>query len=516
MENAKITENMIWPPMDLLSWKMQEHSAWFSGSAEVLANFYTSYLNNNINPRELRELSGDSSFWGRQIANQGEIFVHVPLAGDIAETSASLLFSEPPTVKIAEANVEKASTDAKETQENFLSLLEDNAVQFFNKIYEGAEASASIGGVYIKIAWDEELSPYPLVVIEQADYAIPEFSFGVLKAVTFWKVMRVEKDGSITYRLLERYDRGAITYTLYKGSSDRLGFKVNLDSLEETKDLNDVINLSVDELLAVYVPNIRPNRIDRGSNLGRSDYCGQEGLMDSLDETFSSWMKDIALAQAKILIPAEFLENRGSGFRYNMDQMLYTKLDMDPTIEGNKITPQQFDIRAEQFEKTAVNLMERIVSGAGYAPQSFGLKIEGRAESGTALHIRERKSFITKSKKERYWRPAIQRILELIMLVYAKELRGKGINPDLVPIIEFNDSLLNDVNEIANSVKLLAEAQAISIATGIRMVHPDWEEDQVLAEAEKIKEERGIGQMAEPDKLGTMFEDGEEDEEVEE
>lgn len=514
MENARITENMQWPPLDLISWKMREHSAWYSGSAEILANFYTDYANAVMGFKDMRELSSNSSFWGRQIQNQGEIYLHVPIAGDIAETSASLLFSEPPTIKIAEANVEKAPDSAKKTQENLLGMLEHTSVQFFNKIYEGAECSAGLGGVYIKIAWNEDLTPYPIPVIEQADYAIPEFSFGMLKAVTFWKVMRIEKDGSVTYRLLERYEKGRITYTLYKGSSDRLGFKVDLNQLEETEDLQDVIDLNVDELLAVYIPNIKPNRVDRGSNLGRSDYCGQEGLMDSLDEVYSSWLKDIALAQAKILIPAEFLENKGNGFRYNMDQMLYTKLDMDPTIEGNKITPQQFLIRSADFEKTALNLMERIISGAGYAPQSFGLGIEGRAESGTALHIRERKSFITKGKKERYWRPALQRLLELMMAVYKLELRGKDVDPNMTPVLEFNDSILNDTNEIATSVKMLSEAQAVSIATKIRMVHPDWEEDQVLAEVELIKEENNIGQFADVEKMGTLFE--EEDEEGEE
>jgi len=501
MENLKIEENMLWPPMNHLTWKMAEHSSWYSGSSEVLANFYTNYMNLHLPANMGKELSNDGNFWGRQIQNQGEIYLHVPLAGDIAETSASLLFAEEPTIRISEANIEKAASEAKQTQETLLELLDDRTVQFFNKIYEGAEACAGIGGVYIKLAWDEEVSKFPIPVIEQADYAIPEFKFGVLTAVTFWKVLRIEKDGSKTYRLLEKYNKGLIQYTLYLGTSDRLGYVVPIDSIEETEGLQDFVELNVDELCAIYIPNIRPNRIDRGSNHGRSDYCGQEGLMDSLDETYSCWMKDVALAQAKILIPQEFLERSDTGFRYNLDQMLYTKLDMDPTIEGNKITPQQFSIRAEEFERTSVNLMERIVSGAGYSPQSFGLRIEGRSESGLALHIRERKSFVTKGKKERYWRPAIQRLLQLIMLVYRYELRGK-INPELTATVEFNDGVLNDRNEVANSVKLLAEAQAVSIETRVRILHPDWEEEQIIAETERIKEENMIGGFDEPESIG--------------
>ena len=66
--------------------------------------------------------------------------------------------------------------------------------------------------------------------------------------------------------------------------------------------------------------------------------AGIEGLMDHLDGTYSAWMKDIVLAQAKILAPQQYLERAETGFTYNVDKMVFAKLDMDPTDEGNKIT----------------------------------------------------------------------------------------------------------------------------------------------------------------------------------
>lgn len=489
----QIKENMAWPPMDFLHWKMAEHSAWYSGDAEVLANFYTEYLCKNLQDLPYPLRNGES-FWGRQIKNQGEIFVHVPIAGDIAETSANFLFSESPTVKIAQAHEIKASQSYKDTQDALDDMLTENS--FFSRILEGAETSAAMGGVFIKIAWDNEISPYPIPVVVQADRAIPEFKFGILSKCTFWKV--VDIDGTKVYRLLEHYEKGSIRYELYIGTDDRLGKKVELSAHEDTKDLEDIE--TVDELLCVYVPNVLPNRLDRSSYLGRSDYSGIEGLMDSLDEVFSSWVRDVALAQAKILVPESFLRDTGTGKKYNLDQMLYVKLDIDPTtLNGtNGITPQQFAIRADEFEKTSLNLMDRIITSAGYSPQSFGLNIQGRAESGTALSMRERKSFATKGKKENYWGPALKRIVKLMMLVYNEELEGK-LDVDVDVNVAFNDGVTNNLNELATSVKMISDAMAASTDTKVRLLHPEWDEDQIQAEVARITEENGLGAVPPPD-----------------
>lgn len=482
----QIRENMPWPPTNLLYLKMMEHSAWYSGDAEAIANFYSQYLYENLQnvPYPLQK---DRTFWGRQIRTQGEIYVHVPIAGDIAETSANFLFSESPTIKIAQAHEIRANQSYKDSQTELDNMLMENG--FFAKILEGAETCAAIGGCYIKLAWDSDLSPYPLPVIVQADRAIPEFRFGMLVAVTFWKV--VETDGNKVYRLLERYERGAITYKLYEGTADRLGKEVSLETCEETKDLEDVN--TIDELLVVYVPNVLPNRLDRSSYLGRSDYLGIEGLMDSLDEIFSLWVREIALAQARLLIPEQFLINTESGRKFDIDKTLFVKLDIDPTtVNGNNlITPQQFEIRADQFEKSALNYLERIITSAGYSPQSFGLNIQGRAESGTALSMRERKSFATKGKKENYWEPALRRIVKLMCLIYKEELYGK-IETDVEINVSFNDGITNNLNELANSVKLISDAMAVSTDTKVRLLHPEWDEEQIQAEVQRIMEENNI------------------------
>lgn len=487
----KIVENMPWPPMNTLYWKMAEHSAWYSSDPETIANFYTEWARIDIPDKNtLYPLVNKEAFWARQIQNQGEIFVHVPVASDIAETSANFLFGEPPLIRIAQANQLNTNKSYLDTQNVLDKMLDE--VRFNSRISEAAESCAAIGGVYIKLAWDTDLSPYPIPVIEQADKAIPEFKFGILTAVTFWKTIDSDESGSKVYRLLERYEKGSINYSLYKGTSDKLGYKVDLSSHPDTESLPETVE-TIPELLCVYVPNILPNRLSRSSSMGRSDLLGLEGLMDSLDEVYSDWVRDVALAQAKILLPESFLKKTQSGFRYNLDKMLYVQLDVDPITlsKGQAITPQQFDIRADKFEKTALNLLERIITSAGYSPQSFGLNIEGRAESGTALSIRERKSFATKNKKENYWQPALQKIVKLMLLVYKEELNG-SVDTDVDINITFNDGITNNLTELSQSVQMISNAMAASTETKVRLLHSDWTEQQIMAEVNKILDENRV------------------------
>src|SRR5690606_24064631 len=226
---------------------------------------------------------------------------------------------------------------------------------------------------------------------------------------------------------------------------------------------------------------------------------GAEAMMDALDEVWTSWLRDIRLGRARLIVPEEYLERRGDGkFVFDVDQEVFTPLDMAPT-DGQGITAAQFAIRTEEHAKTALDLLERIVSAAGYSPQSFGLQIFGRAESGTALRIRERKSLTTKQKKERYWKSNLADVLEQ-MLIIDREVFGRP-TPIYRPRVDFDDSIADDPKEIAESVDLLARAKAASIETRVRMLHPDWTDAEVKAEVETILAEEGM-RMPDPMQIG--------------
>ena len=222
--------------------------------------------------------------------------------------------------------------------------------------------------------------------------------------------------------------------------------------------------------------------------------------MDALDETWSSWMRDIRLGVARILVAEEYLERgigAGSSLRefagqqatFNTDQEIFTPLKMAPgEREQGSIEPVQFEIRTEGHQTTVMSLLEEIVGKAGYSPSTFRATDENTAESGKALKIRERKSFRTTGRKERYFKPAVSDTLQ-IMLAIDQWIFGSQVDPTLRPRTVLSDPVSPDQLELAQVAQALHGAEAASIEVRVRMVHPDWSEDQVTAEVSRIKDE---------------------------
>ena len=479
--------NVRWPPA---GWERvfrayAEWSAWYSGDPEALADFYGQ-------AEPLLDRTPWWKFWARQRLGkerQPRSQMHVPLAGDIAATSASLLFSEAPDVIVPLAHGESPDAGAKAAEQRALDIFDQSNAHA--TLLEAAEAAAALGGVYLRVVWDKEQFPYPFLSPVHADAALPEFRWGQLWAVTFWRV--VEVTGGRVLRHLERYEPGLILHGLYRGSGERLGEAVELAAHPSTEGLQDQVALPDNALAVRYIPNIRPNRRFRNvawSALGASDFAGSESLLDALDECWTSWMRDVRVGKARLLVPEEWLEKKDGKLQFDVDQEVFVGLAMEPGQENTGITENQFAIRFEEHSRTAMELMERIIVGAGYSPQSFGLRIEGRAESGTALRIRERKTFMTQQKKRRYWEQPLADLMRLLLVVDAHFLDGKA-KPFPVRV-DMADSIQPDPREIGESIELLNRAQAASVEVKVRMAHPDWGEEEVQAEAERLRAELGM------------------------
>src|SRR5690606_12031180 len=365
-----------------------------------------------------------------------------------------------------------------------------------NRLLEAAETAAALGGVFIGPVWDTDVASYPILRVVQADAAIPEFAWGYLRAVTLFRV--IEDDGETVWRHIERHEPGVILHGLYRGTHDNLGRRVSLQSRPETAGLQEIVQLppAMANTLAIrYVPNARPNRTFRadpiGTYLGRSDYAGAEGLMDALDEAYTSWQRDLRMAKARGIVPEEWLErpDGSSVLRFDEDKEFFVGVYSDPS--GGQVKPELFQpaVRFQEHEQTCLHYLERIISAAGYSPQSFGLHIEGRAESGTALRIRERKSLVTTAKKRRYWEPALADVLWM-MLVLDREIFRSGVTP-YRPAVALADSIAESTQEVAQSIELLSRAKAASTRTLVEMLHPDWSDEEIDAEVRRIMEEQG-------------------------
>jgi hypothetical protein len=497
-----------WPPkyLDPVYGKIATWSAWYSGEPDQLAAIYGGQSTNDNTGFFASERGGSLIsrakrtvqrwFWGTRLPRgEQRTKLHVPLAGDIASTSADLLFSEPPTLTV----------DDKATQDRLDELVDDGT---HANLLEAAEIAAGLGGVFLRVVWDRTISDRPWLSAVHPDAAVPEWTWGRLSAVTFWRIL--SDDGSTVVRHLERHEPGVILHAVYEGTTDTLGTPQPLTEYAETAGIADSLDAGGNSvptglpkrLTAVYVPNMRPNRCWRNTPaavpLGRADVAGTEPLMDALDETWTSWMRDLRLAKARLVVPNVYLQSNGpgQGAIFDSDREVYEQLNVLPGNDGQlKIDQVQFAIRVDEHERTATALTTDIVRAAGYAAQTFGMQGDV-AVTATETTARERKSFITRDKKIRYWRPALQEVFETLLMIDSMVF-GTGVTPAR-PAVEFGDGVSEDPAEMAQTLQLLESARAASIDTKVRMLHPDWDDTAVGEEVQRIKDEQGMGPVQDP------------------
>lgn len=489
--------NTAWPPLaPEVRTAFEDWSAWYSANPNRIADRYYwrttrigQYGQQPVNrPSQFRGgLTGMVArmFWGEPIPfGEKRTKVHVPLAGDIARTSADLLFSEPPSLTAE-------NTDTQERLENLMEL------GLRRTLLAAGEVCAALGGVYLRTVWDDQISDRPWIDAVHADAAIPELRQGRLVAVTMWTVIAV--DGTKIVRHLERHERGAILHGLYEGSHDNLGKRLDdkaLESFPETKGLLPVRLLNIGKLLTVsYTPNTVTARdwrdVPGTRGLGQSDYQGSEGLFDALDETYSSWMRDIRLAKARIIVPNGFLTNNGVGQGMSWeDREVFAEANIPPT-EGQSITCNQFVIRWQEHKGTAEELIAQIVRNAGYSTGTFGDDSDGAAVTATEIKARQSRSGSTRLRKSELFSVGIPDIVEALLALENTPLfPGMGV-PLERPVITFQDSVQDDPLTLAQTAQALRTAEAASTETLVALVHPDWDQDAQQEETQRILAESG-------------------------
>jgi hypothetical protein len=489
-----LRENSPFPPVDWAFYydKMEEWATWYSGEADYLVKYYTtkaySEFENNV-------------FWARMQYEERITAIHNPLAGSIAEMGAKLLFSESPRIQFNKTSLSGKRFDECLKGINLNSLL-----------LESAELAGAMSGIFLKIDIDTNLSNQPLLSSVCPQQAFPIFYRGELyQLLTFRECLRIEKNGMTTvYRLFEHRKivnkNCVIEYKLMKGKPDNVGKEVENSEIEETAemDLSPITITNLQGLGAVYIPNLKPNKLLPGSDIGINDFNSSIPLLDSYDEAWSSWIRDIELGMGKIFVDEELLNKSKDSYtgesksyleKFNNFSSCFIKLNMDSyKFDGgssaNPINPVQFAMRTDEHSKNCNSLSSEIIQRCGYSPQTFGLDNEGRAESGTALRIRERASFLTREAKSRYWITGLNKLFKQYQII-DKSIFNKTSDIENISI-ELEDSIISDAKEISEILQNLNNATAISTYLKVKMQHPDWEEKEILNEVDNINKDNGI------------------------
>ncbi|MBQ0969212.1 phage portal protein [Streptomyces sp. RK23] len=498
----------LWPPpeLDPVARKLTEWDAWYSGDTDALTSFYSGAGSlthptaraffSSDKPRGEGPTTAPRVFWGERIPpGTLRTKLHVPVASDIAELSANLLFGEMPTFVATDRSTQK-ELDAFQTDGAHAALR------------QAAEICAALGGVFLKVVWDQGEADRPWLVPVSPENAVCSWAWDRLRGVTFWDIRY--QDDRDTLRLLELHERGSISYGLYKGTPTELGERIPLSAYEGTADLAElygddgVLLTNIPWMTATYVPNVRPNRVWRhvrcAQNLGRPDVSGSEGLMDALDESATSWMRDIRTGTAKIMVPASMLETDGpgQGARFDAQREVFIGLEgMLGNADSGNIVRDQGLIRANEHQITVEKLYAQIIQTAGYSAQSFGGNGDVAAMTATEVEARKEQSLTTRAQKILYWRPALQDVFQALLGI-DREVFGHGSAPEAGIDVMFPQAVQPSLRELAEALKVAVEAKAMSLKLRVQTLHPTWTKTQVDQEVAAILAEEAPAPAARP------------------
>jgi hypothetical protein len=496
-------KNAAWPPAEHTEryTRMVTASTWYGGDPKQLATLYSGSSGSSTGETSraarnaMQRLFG--WFWGRTDPTQPDDKVHVPLAQDLAARSAEDLFSESPKFLIQPTeflddgtpNPAQKAQIAK-TQARLDELLDNCDME--SLMLAAAETSAALGSTGLRIAYDKRNGmTMPRITRSDADSIIPEYEWGELVAVTFWRVL--ERKGETWIYHLERHERGLIYHGLYQGVRGSLGLPIPLTDHPATLPLAGLVDAEgaiaaiADQLTAVSIPNMLPDPLDRGNNAGRGDFSpGTITLFDAIDKTMTSLMRDIEDGKSRLIIAEYMAENRGvgKGLEFDGDQRQFLKLKMQPGETGDApITQVQFKIRVEEHLKALDLLVRQAVQSTGRNSEGV-TNDDGRDVTATEYTGKTNRGVTTRGKKLRYWK-AIERLLFTLLTVDA-ELFQSGVVPMPVKFIPAPSST-PDMRVLAETVNLMKQAEAASIEVRVSTLHPDWDQDEVDEEVKRIQ-----------------------------
>lgn len=501
--------NTAWPPApwDAAYRQYRENEAWYLGDTDDLEKIYqreqdTATHTHRGTPHRGGVVGAASRmFWGRPVPpNQSRTRLHIPAPADLATISSDSVFAVSPEVQLPIAATAGTSASAlstapsKEQQRLDLIANSDAAHAMYNTM---GELKSVFGATVITSEWDLEVADHVWLASYAVDVVIPEFRKGKLIACTMWSEYR---EKSVVFRHLEHHEVGRIQHVLYQGTDTNIGRVVPLAERPETAHLATMVNsdsailTGLDRLTCSYNLNM-PTRAWRKKGqlafAGRSDFAGSLPLFDALDETWSSWMRDLKLAGGKVLVPQALLDSSGPGRGATFDtgQELFAGVEVPGETGKLTIDKVQFEIRVDEHERTARAIWREIFRAAGQGTRS--IDDEGSQVTATGELMREKREEITRDKKTLYDKHAISEQASVALELDGKLFPGKGGGRFELPSVIFADLSQSDPEKDARTVQLLDAAGAASTLRKVEIANPDRDETWVKQEVARIEAERG-------------------------
>ena len=493
----KLTPHMEWPPAEYKPAldAVRHDKAWLTGDVKTIKHLTGT---NEGQPYSWRgQYNGGVVGWGARAAlgrprpRHGSAHVdrHLPVAAELTETIGDLLFGN--AVGVMTDGWDKKLTDS-------LNQMVDSD-QFTADMVEAGQKCSALGWEFGRIVWNTQVSAHPWIEWVDADRAFATFEWGRLAEVMFVDEYERGKD---TYRLTTTHRVGEVEFQLWKGTAGSLGTAVPYEELPETAHIalevedGTRIYTDLDVLTAVMVPNRAKNPAWSGHEqlqfYGKSDIQFGGGLWEDIDKGYTDLWYEVDSARARLLVSDDYLDTLkpGMGSVFDWWRDVYTigqsaNLDNPSTFERI-----QFDMRVDEYLKVIEQTTMRAVGAVGLSPMTLGMEAGANNLTATEIRAKSSKTINTWRARSRYWRAGLQQII--MAWAGMDALINGWAQPPSLPRIAMEEPVQDTDLDRARAVREQRDSGAASIYTGVKALHPEWGEDEINAEVQRIREDQGL------------------------
>lgn len=397
------------------------------------------------------------------------IYTPVGLAREVCNFSAEMLFSAPPEITF------------EDDEELLEGILDANGLDARLTAIAAVIATEGRGG--LRIINDESVADVPLITHVHEDEVIWDERHGsfVVGGAVIIERQPTTQSGTMAdvYRLVEEHVRGGVSRRLYKGTSATLGSVVKMDTLDEFAGLPEEEDTGLD------VPTLI--RWDNVSG-GYSDLAGAEAMLDRIDAEVSYGAEKSEKARPISYADASLFDSRG---QVDLSGVIPIRKGRLRQLEDNEDTNKlagtiQPDFQSAETIAWIDFLVDSCLMFMGYSKASYGRDSGGSADSGKALRLRQARTLLKKSGKDRM---AVEAITNALAVAMAWQ-EGDGADRKVADYragVSLGDGLPVDETELAQDVALRRNAEAVSTEQAVRDLRPGWTEDEITDEVDRIK-----------------------------
>lgn len=451
-------------------------------------------------PYELEQMykqlgTEDGNFWGSNPGFQIRK-IHTGLPGLIVNRLTDIVVRDMNSIEVGTRTSE---WDAIAKENNFRKLCR-NAVQ----------QSLTIGDGAFKISYDADMSDKPILEFYPGTSCEFKNKRGRLKEIIFKTKKSDHKEHSAQkYLLLEHYGFGYVKYELKRISGDNL-IPVPLDTLEETKDLSDVI-------FGGYEEDADGHQLTKGSYMmavpfmitestkypgrGESIYERKCSSFDALDEVVSQWSDAVRSGRSKTYIPTSLIpkDDKGNLIKPSAfeDHYISVECNMSETAK-NQIETKQPAIPSDNYLQSYITFLDLCLQGI-ISPSTLGIDVK-KLDNADAQREKEKTTLYTRNSIIEALTLAIQKlVINTLATVDSLDKKENREVFDLKVDVLFGEYANPSFEAVVETVTKAKTGGIMSVRSALDEMYGDtkddtWKDQEVV----RISEDQGATQVPEP------------------